>query len=268
MKFEIFGTFILVFFGLGAVAVDVTSGGALGLSGVAIVWGLALMMGIYSCGSSSGAHFNPSITIAMCILGKMNWSKSLAYILAQFIGAALAAMCVFMLFSGFIKEFEVDNGITRGEPGSEASAMIFGEYFPNPNATPFVASNNSGSVTPIQAFGAEFLGTLFLAAVVFNLTDNKNLGRPKELVAFAIGGALTALICVFGPLTMAGFNPARDFAPRIISSFLGWGSIPFTVNSSWWFAVYGVAPILGAICGGGLSKILFNGIKEPEESVS
>lgn len=258
VKFEIVGTFILVFFGLGAVAVDVTSGGTLGLHGVAIVWGLALMMAIYSCGSTSGAHFNPAITIAMCLIGRMGWNKSGPYIIAQFIGAGIAALMVFVIFAGYIKEFENQKAIVRGNPGSEASAMIFGEYFPNPNAAPFVAGNDKESVTPLNAFAAEFLGTFILALAVFNLTDSSNSGRPKELTAFAIGGTLTALICVFAPLTMAGFNPARDFAPRFVSTFLGWESIPYQVNSWWWVSVYGIAPIFGAICGGGLSHFLFS----------
>lgn len=256
-KFEFAGTFLLVFFGLGAVAVDVTSGGALGLPAVAMVWGLALMVGIFICGSTTGAHFNPAITIAFCLFRGLKWRMAFIYMVAQFTGAAAAALAVFFTFSGAVAEFESSSMFVRGQPGSEASAMIFGEFYPNPGGEPFVAGNDSAFVTPFNAFWGELMGTFLLALAVFSLTDPKNEGRPKHMTAFAVGGTLSILICLFAPITMAGFNPARDFAPRLMSSFLGWGALPFQVNGFGWLIVYMLAPILGAVCGAGLSVLLF-----------
>ncbi|WP_054749867.1 MIP/aquaporin family protein [Ruminiclostridium josui] len=98
---EIIGTFILVFFGCGSVAVDVISGAHLGLFQVAIVWGIAVNLAIYMVGSISGAHLNPAITIAMAIFRpkKFPAKKILPYILAQLVGAVIAGLVLYGLFS-------------------------------------------------------------------------------------------------------------------------------------------------------------------------
>ena len=77
------------------------------------------------------------------------------------------------------------------------------------------------------------------------------------MVPFAIGLALTALICIFAPLTMAGFNPARDLAPRVFSALAGWKSIPFSTNGIGWLTVYVISPCLGALAGGFVSRRLY-----------
>lgn len=264
--FEFLGTFILVFCGLSAVAIDVTTGGSLGLPGVAAVWGLALMAAIFICGSASGAHFNPAITIAMTVYKGLGINKCLVYIISQFGGAAFAALMVFTIYSGNISNYESENNIKRGETGSEASAMIFGEYFPNPGGKSNVAGNDNAYITPWSAFLAELMGTLLLAVVVFGMTEDKNSGRPQNIIPFAIGGSLTLLICLFAPISMAGFNPARDFAPRFMSMLFGWGSVPITTNSVWWFLVYGVAPVLGGLAGAGIIRIAFSTVPEVQKN--
>jgi glycerol uptake facilitator protein len=72
-----------------------------------------------------------------------------------------------------------------------------------------------------------------------------------------IGLTITMLISLFGPLTMAGFNPARDFAPRAFSAFAGWGSLVFSANGSGWFVVYIVAPIAGGQVGALAYRLFF-----------
>jgi glycerol uptake facilitator protein len=68
---------------------------------------------------------------------------------------------------------------------------------------------------------------------------------------------VTLLISLLGPLTMACFNPARDFAPRIFSSMAGWGAVPFMVNGPGWLTVYILAPLLGGLLGGGIYRVFF-----------
>jgi glycerol uptake facilitator protein len=112
-------------------------------------------------------------------------------------------------------------------------------------------------ITPAGAFAAEFIGTAILLLVIFCVTDERNKSRPQILSAAIIGLTVTVLISLLGPLTMACFNPARDFAPRLFSSLVGWGGIPFQTNGSGWFTVYILAPILGGVAGGGLYKLGF-----------
>ena len=128
---EAIGTFILVLFGVGAVHAAVLTGAQSGIWQVAIVWGIAIMLAIYTVGSISGAHLNPAITIALATYGRHRWSKVVPYILAQLVGAFVAAAVLFSFFSGFIKAKESDKQVLRGEPGSIVTAMCYGEYFPN-----------------------------------------------------------------------------------------------------------------------------------------
>ncbi|MEI7926936.1 MAG: aquaporin, partial [Verrucomicrobiales bacterium] len=89
----------------------------------------------------------------------------------------------------------------------------------------------------------------------FMVIDPKNASQPKSTVPLTIGLTVTLLISLFGPLTMACFNPARDLGPRLFSSMAGWGGIPFRANGSGWLTVYILAPVAGAILGGGLSRL-------------
>jgi glycerol uptake facilitator protein len=68
---------------------------------------------------------------------------------------------------------------------------------------------------------------------------------------------VTLLISLLGPLTMACFNPARDFGPRLFSSLAGWGKLPFEANGTGWLSVYIVAPLLGGVLGGGIYRAFF-----------
>ena len=175
------------------------------------------------------------------------------YILSQLAGAFLAAAVLFVCFSPAISRFEEKSGIVRGQEGSEASAMVFGEYFPNPGGRPLAEDPWMPTLT---AVAVEVIGTAVLVLVIFSVTDPKNTSQPKSTVPLTIGLTVTLLISLFGPLTMACFNPARDLAPRLFSSMVGWGSVPFTANGSGWLTVYILAPIAGAVLGGGVSRLL------------
>lgn len=263
---EVFGTFILIFFGLGAVHAAVLYGAQAGLWQIAIVWGVAIMLAIFATGSISGAHINPAITIAMFVWAGFLRERVLPYILAQLLGAFLAAMLLFLLFSGQIRALEDKKGVKRGEPGSEITAMCYGEFYPSPGGLaagdePYSREAHAAlrsTVSHGQAFLAEVIGTALLAIMVFALTDTNNRLAPlHNSAAIFIGLTVSILISVIAPLTQACFNPARDFAPRLFSALAGWGQIALPLGSDWgWLTVYIIAPILGAVLGGGFYQRL------------
>jgi glycerol uptake facilitator protein len=109
-------------------------------------------------------------------------------------------------------------------------------------------------MSSVSAFGAEVIGTAILLLVIFCVTDERNKARPQALTAATIGLTVTLLISLLGPLTMACFNPARDFAPRVFSSLVGWGNVPFTTNGWGWLSVYIVAPFLGGLLDGAIYR--------------
>jgi glycerol uptake facilitator protein len=263
---EALGTFLLVFLGCGSVHTAVLLGAQSGIWQVAVVWGLAIMLAIFAVDAISGAHINPAMTVSFAVWGRHPWRSVLPYIAAQLMGAIVAAAILFVLFYGFIASKEREKQVVRGEPGSIVTAMCYGEYFPNPGsiaaakgaydpAEHAILRTNVGHNT---AWLAEFLGTMILACIVFALTDSENSARPMaNLAPVFIGLTVSALISVLAPLTQAGFNPARDFGPRLFAYFAGWGSvaIPGTSDLSW-LTVYIVAPIVGAVAGGGVYKLI------------
>ena len=250
---ELIGTFILVFFGTGSVAAAVLTGAQQGLWQVAVVWGFAISLAIYATSAVSGTHINPAVTVSMAVLRPRDFpAKKIApYLASQMIGGVLASLVLLSLFSGVCLRFEAAHNLVRGAPGSQLSAMWFGEYFPNPaivgtDAAAFKA------VSTANAFAAEAVGTAFLLFFVFALTDRRNPNAPSgrsNLYAYFIGFTVAIVISIVAPLTQAGLNPARDFAPRIVAYFSGWGAIaiPGPRGSEWW--LYILAPIVGGLVG-------------------
>jgi glycerol uptake facilitator protein len=253
---EFVGTFLLVFFGCGSVCAAVTTGAEVGVFQVAIVWGLGIATAIYLTAALSGAHLNPAVTISFAAWGDFPKRRVPGYIVTQMAGAFFAAAVLYLIFGGAIKEFEAKNGIVRGGKGSEASAMVFGEFYPNPLGKPF-EEENLDRMAEWRACAAEMIGTAILVLVIFCTTDANNRGRPQILTAATIGLTITMLISLLGPLTMACFNPARDLGPRLFSCLAGWGSLPFTVNGMGWLTVYLIAPVAGGLLGGGVYRFFF-----------
>ena len=274
---EVIGTFILILFGCGAVHAAVLTGAQSGLWQVAIVWGVSIMLAVYVVGAVSGAHINPAITIALAFWGRFQWRLVPAYIVAQLAGAMIAAAALFFIFGGFLTAKETDKGVARGELGSIVTAMCYGEYFPNPG--PFATAAGDFDerafdraqmlVTHTIAFGAEVLGTMLLALVVFAVTDERNSAGPTgRLAPVFIGLTVAALISVIAPLTQACFNPARDFGPRLFAYLAGWGSTAIPgPNGIGFFTVYICAPILGAILGAGVYESLIRKALVPGPAV-
>ena len=254
---EVIGTYIMVLFGTGSVAAAEVTGAQVGLWQVAVVWALGVALAIYATANVSGAHLNPAISLAFAIFRSSEFSFRLLpiYWAAQLIGAVLAGLSVFAIFRTFIIRFEVSNALVRGEDGSQLSAMVFGEYFPNPA----IYGSGDAAAALISPGGAAFIegfGTAILAFVIFSLTDRRNAGlSTKNMTPLLVGFTIAALISLFAPLTQAGWNPARDFGPRIVAYFAGWGAIaiPGPSNGFW---VYIVGPLIGAPLGAAIHEFL------------
>ena len=177
---EALGTFALVFAGCGAIMVDAKTG-ALGHVGVAISFGLVIMVTIYALGHISGAHFNPAVTFAFALTRHFPWPRVGVYWSAQLAGALAAAL------------------VLRGSLGDIAHV---GATLP---------SGSDG-----QAFLWEGVLTFFLMFVIIAVaTDTRAVG---EAAAIAIGGTVGLDAMFGGPITGASMNPARSLGPAIASS--------------------------------------------------
>jgi aquaporin NIP len=179
---EFVGTFALVFAGCGAIMVDAETG-ALGHVGVAITFGLVIMVMIYAVGHVSGAHFNPAVTFAFALTRHFPRDRALAYWGAQVAGA-LAAAALLRLSLGDI----ADVGATQPS-GSDA-----------------------------QSFSWELVLTFFLMFVIMAVaTDTRAVG---EAAAIAIGGTVGLDAMFGGPISGASMNPARSIGPAVVSADL------------------------------------------------
>jgi hypothetical protein len=107
------------------------------------------------------------------------------------------------------------------------------------------------------AFLAELVGTALLALLVSAVTHARNRARPAAgTEALLIGVCVAAIISIVAPLTQAGLNPARDFGPRLVAWFLGWGEIAIPGPRGGWFTVSILAPVIGALIGGGAYRLV------------
>lgn len=250
---EMLGTFLLVLFGCGSVCVAVLFDAHQGLLQIAVVWGMAVTLAIYATRHLSCAHINPAVSVAMVLGGRMSARRLPVYVTAQFLGAFGAAALLYGLFSGSIAAYEQTHGIVRGEPESVTTAMMFGEFYPNP-------STNFASVSMMSAGLAEAFGTFLLVLLVFALTEGCNLGRPDDKLApLFIGMSVSSIICLIAPLTQAGINPARDLGPRLFAWLAGWRAAALPDDQGGFLFVYVLAPIAGGM----LAALLFVKVLEP-----
>jgi glycerol uptake facilitator protein len=248
---ETLGTFLLVLFGCGSVAVTVLFNAHQGLMQVAIAWGLGVTLAIYATRHLSCAHLNPAVSCAMVLSGRMKVGKLPLYLISQFLGAALAGLTIYLLFGPSISNFEAANTIVRGTPESIKTAKIFGEYY---------TGTGTAVVSMTLAMFAEAFGTFLLLLLIFALTEGCNVGRPDNaLTPMFIGLTVTSIICLIAPLTQAGLNPARDFGPRLISFIAGWGKAAFPDNKGGFFLVYMLSPVIGGL----IASLLFVKVIEP-----
>ncbi len=249
---EFLGTLILVFFGISTVAAAVLFNAFSGLMQVALIWGLGVTLAIYATRHLSCAHLNPAVSLGMVLAGRMEDRLLPWYVGSQLLGGMAAGALLLLLLNIPISQYEAANAIVRGTPESVRTAMMFGEYFPNPGmAQPWL------SIGIGTAALAEAVGTFALVTMIFLLTEGCNVGRPAEGVSpVFIGGTVTAIISILAPLTQAGLNPARDFGPRFVAYLAGWGPIAIPGPQGGFFVVYIAAPLLAGAAAAAFFKIV------------
>lgn len=235
---------------------------------VGIAFGLLIAVVVYIIAPISGAHFNPAVTITLAIFKGFPKKWVLPFIVAQILGWFAGALTLYAWTGNAIVAHEAANHIIRGTMASQETAMIFQCFSPHPL---FAAGFKWGANVVPTWLGIlnEFLATMLLLVGVFAFIDEKNDFKPSVgLFPLVLGLLAGFLIILFSPLSMAAFNPARDFGPRIATWLLGWGKMAFPgpgagVGGYWY--IYWIGPILGAIAGGALwDKVLVRLIPQKE----
>jgi len=251
---EFVGTFMLVLIIRTVVTSAVVSGAQVGLWQVAVVAGLGVGVSIYCTSHISDAHLNPAVTLSFAIVRwrGFSWKKILPYIIAQLLGGFCAAGVLYGIYRHAISQYELDHGIVRGENGSEITAMLFGDYFPNAAIYNHSIEENLNLVSPVETMLIEAWSTGVFLFVIFCLTDKQNtsVGNEEQKVAVPIllGITISILVSLYAPLTQAVYNPALDIGPRAFAACVGWGRIAFPgPRTGFW--VYIVGPVIGGLVG-------------------
>ncbi|NQX85074.1 MAG: aquaporin Z [Flavobacteriaceae bacterium] len=184
---ELFGTFWLVFGGCGSA---IFAAGfpelGIGFAGVALAFGLTVLTMAYAVGHISGGHFNPAVSFGLWAGGKFELKNLLGYIVAQLVGALLAAGALYTIFSGDVGGFAA-NGFDELSPGK---------------------------YTMTSALMAEFLLTFFFLIIILGST-HKN--APKGFAPIAIGLGLTLIHLISIPITNTSVNPARSTSQALFA---------------------------------------------------
>lgn len=183
---EFLGTFGLILFGAGAILQQQMTQ-AVGVTGIAVAHGLAILVGIYALGHISGGHFNPAVTMGFLATRRFTLRTTLLYWVAQLLGAAVAAWILAIAYT---------NGIADAHLGA-------------PVADP--------SIRPSLAALLEGVAAFMLVLVVFGSAVDPR--APKGFAGLAIGLTVTANILMGGVLTGMAFNPARAFGPALVAGF-------------------------------------------------
>ena len=181
---ELIGTFILVIFATGSIVYDVQIGGPYGIWFAAVAPFIALIIGVYSFGKISLAHFNPAVTIGYYITGHISKIQIAWYFAAEIIGAILGSL--------FVMNFI----------GNEAN---LGANAPNYDYPLFLI------------FSTEVFASALLMAVIFTVVYTKGL---RGFSGIAIGGIVGLDIFFLAFISGASMNPARALAPALLSGFL------------------------------------------------
>lgn len=183
---EFIGTFALIFIGGGAVTVHLLTNGGVGLVGIGLAHALVILAMVYALAGISGAHFNPAVTIAMMINRRIEALKGVKYIIAQLLGASVAAFALKLIFP-----------IATAE-------QLFG----------FPTSIDMGVGILVEA-----ILTFFLVFVVYGVAVNKK--ATPNIFGIAIGGVILFEIMMGGNITGSAMNPARAFGPAVASGLIG-----------------------------------------------
>ena len=228
---EFLGTMILFILGDGVVAnVNLNKSGMKGGGTVQITfaWGLAVMLPAFIFGAASGASFNPALTLALAVDGSFDWAMVPGYIIAQFAGAFVGAVIVYLLFKG---QFDA----------TEDQATKLGVFCTAPSIP------NMG-----QNIFSEAVGTFIL---VFAIKGMANVpGLTDGLGKFLVFGIIVSIGMSLGGLTGYAINPARDIGPRLAHAVL---PIKGKGTSNWGYAV---VPLVGPVIGAIVAVLLYGAI--------
>ncbi|HZD79537.1 MAG TPA: MIP/aquaporin family protein [Actinomycetota bacterium] len=261
---EFLGTFVLIAFGDGVVAVAVAGLPGSGRTAspttffqgsgdwLLITWGwaLAVAFGVWVAGGISGAHINPAVTVAFAVRRKFPWNKVGPYIAAQVVGAFVGAALVFLVYSAAINAFNAAAGVTK----SSGQALVTFSIFATFPAGYF----HGGWVGP---FIDQIVGTAFLVMFVVAIIDARNQPVQSNLAPLIVGLVVAAVGMSYGPNAGYAINPARDFGPRLFAWVAGWGSValPGTLHIKGLdFSNYVWIPIVGPLLGGPIGVIVYD----------
>lgn len=226
---EFLGTMMLILLGDGVVAnVTLNKSGMKGAGSIQITlaWGLAVMVPAFIFGAASGAHFNPALTLALAADGSLAWSLVPGYIAAQFAGAIVGAVIVYLMFK--------DQFDATEDPGTKLGVFSTGPSIPN---------------IPRNIF-CEAVATFVLVFAIKGLPAEAPAGVGNLLVF----GIIVSIGMSLGGLTGYALNPARDLGPRIAHTFL---PIKGKGSSNWGYAIVPLAgPIIGALAAVALFAVI------------
>jgi glycerol uptake facilitator protein len=255
---EFFGTFILICFGDGVVAMlwaligsgrTISPNTALLGAGdwllITFGWALAVMFAIYTVGGVTGAHINPAITLGAAIRKQLPWSKVGPYWVVQVLGAFVGAALVFLVYNNAINHYDQVHHIVKGQPNSLPTYSTFAT-FPAP-----YFHNVLGPLVD------EIVGTFFLALFVFAVTDDLALPPGSNLGPVVVGFIVLAVGISFGANSGYAINPARDFGPRMFAWIAGWGKLAMPGDYGW-INTYFWVPIVGPLLGAALAVPMYD----------
>ena len=228
---EFIGTMMLIILGDGVVAnVTLNKSGMKGAGSIQITlaWGLAVMVPAFIFGAASGAHFNPALTLALAVDGSLAWSLVPGYIIAQFLGAIVGAVIVYLMFK--------DQFDATEDPGTKLGVFSTGPSIPN---------------IPRNIF-CEAIATFVLVFAIKGIAQVT--GIAGGLSNFLVFGIIVTIGMSLGGLTGYALNPARDIGPRIAHALL---PIKGKGSSNWGYAIVPLlGPVLGALAAVGLYAII------------
>ncbi len=230
---EFFGTMVLILFGDGCVAcfgLFKDLGFTFYWPVIMFGWGFAVMLGIYVAGAVSGAHINPAVTLALAATRRFPWGKVAPYIVAQVLGAFVAAAIIYFVYFDALQ-----HALSLVSGNKDFVTNVGYVFFTFPK--PFVSYFN--------AFGDEFLGTALLVGLILAIVDARNQPVQANLNPLIIGFLIVAIGASFGLNSGYAINPARDFGPRAWIAIVTGGA---SLTSYTWIPI--VAPILGGAVGG------------------
>jgi len=232
---EIIGTMFVILMGNGVVAnvlLFQTKGNNSGWMVITTGWALGVFVGVVIATPFSGAHLNPAVTIALAIAGQFSWASVPMFVLAQFIGAMLGALLVWLVYK--------DHFLQTKESNLKAAVFC---------TSPAIRNTISNLIS-------EIVGTFVLIFVIFHFT-NAEMGLDKTPVGLGSLGAIPVAFLVWaiglslGGTTGYAINPARDLGPRIVHALL---PIPDKGSGNWGYAWI---PVVGPIIGSALAALLY-----------